>query len=50
MASDWKEKRKQAYRDEADYLYMEYVRKERPKQDWYDKIKEIKERYPKEQE
>ena len=39
--------RRNAYRNEADPLYLKWQRGESTEQDWLDKIQEIKERFPK---
>lgn len=39
--------RQMAYEQEADPLFYKYQREEIPKQEWLDKIQEIKERFPK---
>ena len=39
--------RRNAYRNEADPLYLKWQRGEATEQDWLDKIAEIKERFPK---
>ena len=40
------ELRRQAYQAEADPLYMRYQRGEAEKQEWLDKVEEIRGRYP----
>ena len=42
-----REKRAIAYREEADPIFLKYQRGEATKQQWLDKIEEIKERFPK---
>lgn len=44
-----KENRSNAYLKESDSLFFKYQRKEITEQEWLNKIKEIKERYPYEQ-
>ena len=39
--------RRNAYRNEADPLYLKWQRNEATEQEWLDKIQEIKERFPK---
>ena len=39
--------RRNAYRNEADPLYLKWQRNEATEQQWLDKIEEIKERFPK---
>ncbi|PIE98651.1 MAG: hypothetical protein CR988_02280 [Treponema sp.] len=39
--------RKQAYQNEADPIFLQYQREEATKQEWLDKVAEIKQRYPK---
>ena len=39
--------RRNAYRNEADPLYLKWQRNEATEQEWLDKIEEIKERFPK---
>lgn len=39
--------RKNAYRNEADPLFLKWQRGDATEQEWLDKIAEIKERYPK---
>lgn len=40
------ELRRQAYQNESDPIYFMWSRDEATKQDWLDKIQEIKTRYP----
>ena len=44
-----KQNRSNAYNKESDPLFFKYQRREITEQEWLDKIKEIKERYPYEQ-
>ena len=39
--------RRNAYRNEADPLYLKWQRGDATEQEWLDKIEEIKERFPK---
>ena len=39
--------RRNAYRNEADPLFLKWQRGDATEQDWLDKIEEIKERFPK---
>ena len=39
--------RRNAYRNEADPLYLKWQRGEATEQEWLDKIEEIKDRFPK---
>ena len=39
--------RRNAYRNEADPLYLKWQRGEATEQEWLDKIEEIRERFPK---
>ena len=39
--------RRNAYRNEADPLFLKWQRNEATEQEWLDKIEEIKERFPK---
>ena len=39
--------RRNAYRNEADPLYLKWQRNEATEQEWLDKIEEIKDRFPK---
>jgi len=39
--------RRNAYRNEADPIYLKWQRGEATEQEWLDKIAEIKERFPK---
>lgn len=41
-----KNNREQAYKQESDPIYFKYQRNESSKEEWINKIKEIKERYP----
>jgi len=42
-----RDRRKEAYREEADPLYFKWQRGEATQQDWLSKVAEIKERFPK---
>lgn len=39
--------RAEAYREESDPIFFKYQRKEAKKEDWINKVNEIKKRYPK---
>lgn len=42
-----RESRKVAYQEEADPIYFEYQRGEKTREDWLEKVLEIKLRFPK---